>query len=157
MSHLPLQICYSKNRVCERKRARPAALFLLRSYKPSQSRGRNHRSREPGREGTAAARPADEDPDAGIRRAKRRVRGSVETILDALRAHAEKGSCAHAKFLFDFAGIEFGVGKGSEDDSLGVILLQRLEEMQRRWREQQRGSQETAASSAGGETAPKVE
>ncbi len=78
---------------------------------------------------TQKATAPDEDPDEAIRRGKRRIRGSVEKILRALQTEAEDGSCAHAKLLFDFAGIKFGAEEAPEEDSLSGILLQRLEEI----------------------------
>ncbi len=81
----------------------------------------------------------------------------METILGALQRQAEEGSCAHAKFLFEFAGIEFGAEKSGAEDSLSAILLQRLEEMQNRWREQQGESQQPEVKAVRRATACKVE
>ncbi len=134
------------------------ALLILSSFKSRRSRRgkRAPRSEAPDRRSAKPAKPENNDPDAAIRRGKRHIRESVETILGALQEHAEEGSCSHAKFLFEFAGIEFGAEKSGKEDSLAEILLQRLDEVQREWREQESKSQ-PAEPPPGEPTSRKVE
>jgi hypothetical protein len=112
--------------------------FLLRPHQPRKIRHRKHVTLADGPANNLReqASPPDDGPDSGIRGAKRRVRGAVGEIINAMRIEAEAGSCVHAKFLFEFAGIEFGAEKSPEEDSLSAVLLERLDEMQRRWREE---------------------
>lgn len=60
-----------------------------------------------------------------------RVLKAAPDIIDALIAQATKGSCAHAKFLFDLLETAPAKHKDDEDDlpgpSLAQILLERLQ------------------------------
>jgi hypothetical protein len=113
----------------------PRSFLLRRKGHPNRNRKHRQGSEEP-QKNIRSTTPESGDPEEGIRQAKRRVQDWVPTILDSLREKAEEGSCAHAKFLFEFAGIEPGAEKNAAEDSLSAILLERLDEMQRDWREQ---------------------
>lgn len=61
-----------------------------------------------------------------------RVVNEMEEIIGALIKKAKDGSSQHAKFLFDFAGVEEGGGEeesspGREAESLAELLLRRLD------------------------------
>jgi hypothetical protein len=54
----------------------------------------------------------------------------MKNIVDGLIVKAKGGSCQHAKFLFDFAGVEAGGGEESaagEGKLLAELLLRRLD------------------------------
>jgi hypothetical protein len=62
---------------------------------------------------------------------QQRVIDAMGEIVGGLLEKAKDGSCQHAKFLFDFAGVEAGGAEasapGRKDESLAALLLSGLD------------------------------
>jgi hypothetical protein len=65
-------------------------------------------------------------PEESCREAVRKIYAAVPQIVDTLIRQAKEGSCAHAKFLFEFAGVEVAPG-GADEEDLGMMLLKQLQ------------------------------
>lgn len=95
------------------------------SQKKAQSNSDPEADRRPGENKQKPARQVKQE-------CTQRVIDEMGEIVDGLIEKAKDGSCQHAKFLFDFAGVEAGgVGEagspGREGEPLTELLLRRLD------------------------------
>jgi hypothetical protein len=65
-------------------------------------------------------------PEDICRAAVREIYAAIPSIVSTLIEHAKKGSCAHAKFLFEFADVA-GLEAATDEEDLGLTLLKQLQ------------------------------
>jgi hypothetical protein len=110
--------------------------------------------RKPGKQRTI---PGSEENDPGVAEmdpfevAKRKMKGSVPAIVEAMVLKAKQGSCSHAKTLLEMTGVRHMFGEGTEAQENGEpwakLVLARMAEAEQE--SLQEASPEDAAEIAG--------